>query len=288
MGPVTARRAGLAALVVLCLILAAVRAGPVAAPAERAAREAAASALGVYVALRSINAVLSFAQEIEVGGSFGVSANTQPLKFLEPVDDTVERVAGAVFWVSLLAGVLSLGVAPVASLGFLLLAAGLGLASIRRQAGHDGPLRRAEAACGGLGLFLALLLPLSLVLGNGLGTALTRSDWNAAQAELDAISARADALLGATEAEAPRAPEATGRGLLDRLGDAVSSVGSSVGDVVGGTEAYLAAASYFLGEADTLFVASMKILSIFLLRTLVLPVVLIGVGLALARRLIGD
>ena len=172
-----------------CLVLALEQAEPVSGPARDTARDAAVASLGVYVALRSVNAALSFAQEIEVGGSVGLSANAQPLKFLEPIDDTVERVAGAIFSVALLAGVLAIGIGPVSSLGFLLLAIGLAIQAIRgplrRRAGALAePVCRAGDASNLTGVLLAVLLPLSLALGGLLGEELTRDRRDAAMAQI--------------------------------------------------------------------------------------------------------
>src|SRR6056297_3231704 len=73
---------------------------PMVSLAAENAEEIAASSAGVYISLRAINAVLSTAQEIEVGASVGGQASFQPLKALEPIDDTVERVADVVFFIA--------------------------------------------------------------------------------------------------------------------------------------------------------------------------------------------
>ncbi len=279
----------LAGLAALCLLLATLQAGPLTSPAVRSARDAAVASLGVYVALRSINAALSFAQEIEVGGSFGLSANAQPLKFLEPIDDTVERVAGAIFAISLLAGVLTVSIAPVSGLGFLLLAAGLMIGALRgllvaRAGAVAEPVCRAGNACNVTGVFLALVLPVSLSLGSVLGGHLTANQWTEAQSNLTQISDHARDLLGATEAA----------GLADTGGTALPSdaspgvLGRVWGEVSGAaaqTDAYIDAAGYFVVHADELLESSLIIVAIFLLRTLVLPVTFMLVMLVLTRRL---
>ncbi|MDV7145191.1 hypothetical protein R3X27_21115 [Tropicimonas sp. TH_r6] len=258
-----------------CLVLALVQAEPVSGPAERTAERAAAAGLGVYVALRSVNAALSVAQEVELGGSFGFSANAQPLKVLEPIDDTVERVAGAVFSVALLAGVLAIGVGPVSSLGFLLLAAGLAIQAMRgpleRGAGAVArPLCRAGSLSNMTGLLLAVLLPLSLALGGTLGTVVTQQKWDSAMAQVSAVEAQSKQLLGVQEETG--GSEATGvlgqvRGAIEQAGD--------YGEAVG----------YYLAEADDLLKASLTLVAIFLLRTLILPLTLVAVMVALLRQM---
>jgi hypothetical protein len=50
---------------------------------------------------------------------------------------------------------------------------------------------------------LALAMPLSLALGNFLGSAVTDAKWQAAEAELSEISGFAQSLVGADEVAAP-------------------------------------------------------------------------------------
>lgn len=276
----------------LSFLLALNPAGPVNAPAERAARDAAVASIGVYVALRSINAALSFAQEIEVGGSIGISANAQPLKFLEPIDDTVERVAAVVFSVSLFAATLSIGIGPVASLGFLVLSFGLAIEVLReplqrRAGGVAGPVCRAGSACVFTGAMLALAMPLSLALGNYLGEVVTDAKWQVAEAELREISGFAQSLVGASEAEAAggtQGERAEDAGWLDWLQGKLGAASEGLSGAVTRSDNYLEAAGYFVAHADELLGASLTLVSIFLLRTLVLPLAFLAVAVALLRQ----
>ena len=286
------RKLVLPILAVVCVILALNPAGPFNTPAERAARDAATASLGVYVALRSINAALSFAQEIEVGGSVGLSANAQPLKFLEPIDDTVERVAALVFGVTLFAATMSIGIAPVASIGFLVLAVGLCVQWLRdpleRHAGRAaGPVCRAGSACTFTGVMLAVALPLSLALGNLLGEVVTDASWQEANAELQQISSFAQSLIGAEEVVlAPDVAETDtpAGGWLGWLQESFSAAGEGLSGAVTQTDAYLEAAGYFISSAYELLGASLTLVSIFLLRTLVLPLAFLAVAVALLRQ----
>lgn len=279
-------------LAALCLVLAIAPAAPVSSPAREAARDVATASLGVYVALRSINAALSFAQEIEVGGSIGVSANAQPLKFLEPVDDTVERVSSVVFWVSLVAGAVVIGVEPVSRIGFLLLAAGLAIRWLRgpligRMGPAARPVCRAGEALDATGLVLALLLPLSLALGSGLGSRLTADEWDTARADLGEITSYASSLLGETgDVARDDVAESEESGVMGWLRELLETTGDGFGGAAERTGKYLDAAGYFIDEADRLFGASMTILAIFLLRTLILPLALMLTMVVLARRLL--
>ncbi|NDR59338.1 hypothetical protein [Aliiruegeria sabulilitoris] len=286
------RKLILPVLAVLCVVLALNPAGPVNGPAERAARDAATASLGVYVALRSINAALSFAQEIEVGGSVGLSANAQPLKFLEPIDDTVERVAALVFGVTLFAGTLSIGIGPVASIGFLVLAVGLGVQWLRgpleRRAGSmAAPVCRAGSACSFTGVMLALALPLSLALGNLLGEVVTDAKWQEANAELEQVASFAQSLLGAHDVVAASEEAAGGNaagGWIGWLQDSLGAAGAGLSGAVAQTDGYLEAAGYFMSNADTLLESSLTLVAIFLLRTLILPLAFLAVAVALLRQ----
>lgn len=237
---------------------------PVVGAAERFNAEVAVAAGATYVSLRAVNAALSVAQEVEVGGSLGVSASAQPLKWLEPVDDTVERVSSLVFAMALIAGVLSLALAPVAAIGLALLAGALLGVAVCACTG-PGPrlLQGGLRGAAGLGLVLALVLPAVFALGAWAGEALTRPAWAEAEATLSAIAGEARALL---EADASGPQE---RGWLGRQTDLAGR--------------YFGAAGTFWNEADALLAASLTLVGVFLLRMVVLPLVLLLAALALLR-----
>ena len=268
------RRSALSAVAgALCLILAVVSAwdwveNPVVAAAERVNGQLAVAAGASYVSLRVINAALSVVQEVEVGGSLGVTANAQPLKWLEPVDDTVERVSALIFAVAVLAGVLSLSLGPVATVGLLVLGIGLlghcGCDAVWRGRRPPRALRRGIDGTVRLGLVLALLLPGAFALGASAGEVLTRADWAAANGRIEQVAEEARALIE------PSAAEQDGRGWLSRQRELV--------------EGYAGAAGTFWARADELLNASLTITGIFLLRMIVLPAVLLLGVLAILRR----
>jgi hypothetical protein len=258
-----AGRSGLAlALAALCLWLALLPAqSPLVAASERFNRDVAVASAATYVSLRAINAALSAVQEVEVGGSFGVSGNFQPLKWLEPVDDTVEQVSRLIFLVALLNGVLSLSVGPVSAIGFALLAAAL-LARCGCEASGRAPplLRRGMAGCGGLGLALAVGLPLAVALGSWAGDWLTAARWAEANAALEQIAAEARALIGEAGSEE--------RGWRETIG------------------AYLGAGGLFWDRSDELLRASLTLSGVYFLRMVVLPAVIFLACLRLMRALL--
>lgn len=79
-----------------------------------------------YLSLRVINAALSFAEEVEVGGSVvAVSGSAHPFKVLEPLDDAVERLSAAVFLVGAISGVLSVVLPVMGGIALILIGASL-------------------------------------------------------------------------------------------------------------------------------------------------------------------
>ncbi len=87
--------------------------GPFISGARDYAQKIAISSATTYMSLRLINAAISFAEEVEVGGSVvAVSGSAHPFKVLEPIDDAVERLSSAIFAVGVVTGVLTV-VLPV-------------------------------------------------------------------------------------------------------------------------------------------------------------------------------
>jgi len=138
--------------------------------AQSYAADIATKAAATYVTLRALNAVLSTAQEFEVGVTIIASGTAQPLKILEPVDDTIERIAGLVFGIMVATGVLAVALGPVSAVGLTLLGLGLVIAafSARRV------MSRRLAWYGG---FLGLALPLGLTLAAPLAGFLTETTY---------------------------------------------------------------------------------------------------------------
>ena len=259
---------------------------PLATVSERTAENIAASAVTVYVSLRAINAALSTAQEIEVGASVVGQASLQPLKVLEPVDDTVERVADAVFLVAAGAALAAVGLAPVVSVGLVVLGAALlGRLSFGRS---PALARTVKPLCNKaitLGIAVGFAIPAVFVLAVWVGEQATAAQMSAAMAELDAVAQEANFLIGAeaAEAEAVSPSEEGDAGVLGWLSSRISEAGDSVSGVFEQSGRYLDAAQVFVEEADTILRSSLTIIGIFTLRMLVLPVFLLWGALSLVR-----
>ncbi|NIZ08186.1 hypothetical protein [Pseudooceanicola sp. HF7] len=254
-------------LALLCGFLALTpRANPLVTTAEKYQQEIAVASGATYISLRAINAALSFAQDVEVGGSMGLSANVQPFKWLEPIDDTVERISAAIFAVAVLTGVLSMSLAPVASVGFVLLAVALLTRcgcdmAVGWQRTAPG-LRRFGGSCGMLGFAFAIGLPFAYALGVWGGDILTASAAAEANAVLDHIADNARLLIGLDD------------GGLDERGWRES------------IEAYRNAAGDLWEQADEMLSASLTLVGIFVLRMVVLPMVLLLALVSITRRIL--
>jgi len=261
------------------------RVNPLVAPAEAASEDIAESTAAVYISLRIINSALSVAQEIELGASVGAQIGVQPLKVLEPVDDTVERVASVVFAIAAGAAIAWVGLGPVAGIGLVILGAGLlgrcGCESLPRAAPFAPASRRAVA----LGAALGLVLPLVFAFGVAMGQWLTQPRWDDAMATLDAVTAEAATLIGVGDVEEiVNDPGEDGGGFLGALGQRLSLAGSAVGDAADAVERYTEAMGVFLARADDLFAASLTLIAIFALRILVLPALLLWGAMTILRQ----
>lgn len=253
--------------------------------AETSVEEVAVTTGGVYVSLRVINAALSAAQEIEIGASVGAQASAQPLKVLEPVDDTVERVADVVFVVAAGASVAAVGLAPVAALGAMVLAAGLaGLALSLAVPGWPAALHRMAERAARLGAAVAVVLPLVISLGLDLGARMTAPVAAEAEAVLAEITLEAELLIGGGVAPGETEDVPSDAGLFSGLADRLSAAGDALDGAVAAVRDYRDAAAVFLSEADALFSSTMTLIGVFVLQTLVLPALLFWGVLSILRR----
>lgn len=247
--------AGLALLAILAAL--SHERNPLTRAAQGHAETVAAVSAATYVSLRALNAFLSTAQEIELGGSLVVSGSAQPLKALEPIDDTIERIAGLIFALMAVAGVLAVAMGPVGGIGWAMaaLAALLWLVPPARLSGSRALARRMAS----YGLFLGLALPLAFVL---------------AAVFADAMTERTYARHSETIAEltAEIAPQD------------VTAEDSVWRDI----DRYRTMAGTIYQRADTLIASYLALLAVFVFRIFVFPLVLLGLLLMIARHFARD
>ena len=246
------RRVILAVLCVVALAAALMRDNPVVAAAQQNAQAVATAAAATYVTLRTLNAFLSTAQEVEVGLSFIASGSAQPLKVLEPIDDTVERIAALVFGVMVATGILAVALGPVSTIGLAFMAAALAIWALSGR-GHTG-LPRRLAWYGG---FLGLALPLALIGSGPLAVELTEASYARNMAVIEEITAR----VGASDALREDEP---------------------------GLAEYRQLADNLWRRADELIGALLAVLGVQVFRIFILPLMLIGALFVVARHYARD
>ncbi len=257
-----------AVLIVVAILAAGValfaRDNPLVTRAQGYAETVATNAAATYVTLRTLNAFLSTAQEVEVGGSLFVSGNVQPLKVLEPIDDTVERVAGAIFVVMAATGLLAVALGPVGVGGWVLVALACAIALIERGVGRSPGVSRPLLIYGG---FLALALPLAFVLAATVADAMTDAVWLRHQAIIAEIT------RGIAEVAETGTGEEEG-GWIVTLIEPLGSIGE-----------YRDFATGVYGRADELVASFVMILAVFLFKIFVLPLLVLGGFFVAARHL---
>ncbi len=245
-----------------CLALAAAAfypANPVTRSAQTYAGTVAAASGGVYLTLRSLNAILSTAQEVEVGGAFVVQGSAQPFKVLEPVDDTVERVAQLVFYVMVVTGVLAVAMGPVTGIGFAMAALALTAGAFAR-AGSSGALGTLARRLGLYGAFLGLALPLSFLLSSLVADRMTQAIWDKHSTVVAEITANvAPDIAPGIAAEEPSS------GVLSVLQGARDNL-----------DRYSDLAANIYARADELATSLVALLSVFLFKVLILPGLILG------------
>ncbi|MDT8439339.1 MAG: hypothetical protein RQ729_10060 [Wenzhouxiangellaceae bacterium] len=238
-------------------------ASPVNRAAQDYARGVAAASAGLYVALRTLNAVLSTAQEVEVGGSFLMEASAQPFKVLEPIDDTIERIASVVFFVMVATGVIALAIGPVSAVGFGLIGLAALLGLLARSSGRPGA--SLVRPLGLHGVMLAVALPLSFLIASLLADWMTASAWEEHNAILAEISAEVEVGDVAPDDETA---------ILGRWQDLLKKV-----------ESYATLTATFYDHADDLIASFIAILAVVLIKILVLPLIILGAFVVLGRSL---
>ncbi|WP_243611243.1 hypothetical protein [Shimia aestuarii] len=231
---------------------------PLVRQAETYAEDIATSSAVLYVSLRGVNAFLSAAQEIEVGGSLVVQGTAQPFKVLEPIDDTVERISDIVFYVMVVTGILSVALGPASAVGAALVGVALIVWLLEKRMGAGRRVTEITRSLGWYGAILGVAVPLAFVLASLFADAMTRDVWAENEALLEEI----------TGSIAPVVVEEDARGW----------------SVWEDAKEYSRLASALVDRADALIASYVTILSVFVFRILILPMMLLG-GFVLVVRM---
>lgn len=228
------------------------------------AQNVATSAAATYVTLRTLNAVLSTVQEASFTGSVVVAeATVQPLKSLEPIDDTIERIADVVFALMLASGVLSVAMGPVSAIGAGMMSLACLIWLIDLVIGRRNPLSGAARRLVWYGAFLGLGLPLAFLLSDPIAVHLTNGVAESHQAIIATIMA---------DVETTVTPLSDTQGWLAWLRELSNDV-----------DRYYALAESTLRHADDLIASFISLVSVYLFRLLFLPAILAGAALVVFR-----
>lgn len=258
--------------------------------ADRAGRineQTALRSASVYASLRVVSAALSTAQEAEVQVGFVVaSGGVKPLKVLEPIDDTINRVATVVFWVAVVSGVLAIGLWPLMCVGMALLVLGLtSFALFPSMASRSALISQAVS----LGLLLAVVVPFAFVVAPWAAEVATKTKWSEAMAVLESASQRAGDFVGSQTGELESGlAEDSARGFFSGVKDGSTWVRDSVVGSVSATKHFADTAWFYMQKADELAAALVAIVAIFLLKTIAMPALALAVCFGLLRRGLDD
>ncbi|MDJ0823641.1 MAG: hypothetical protein QNJ09_17760 [Paracoccaceae bacterium] len=255
------RRSLLIVAVIIGLLGAATyTANPLVAVAQAHAQRVAVISGGVYVTLRTLNAFLSTAQEVQVEGSvIFVGGSAQPLKVLEPIDDTVERVAGLVFALMVATGILSVAMGPTAAVGFALIALSATAMLAGQLSRRVSSYLPAARTIGWYGAFLGLALPGAFVFASILAGWMTQDVWDQHTAIVEDITAQVAPAMDGTEA---------------------AGGATTVWDDI---DSYREMAANVVSRADDLVASLIAVVAVPVFHILILPALLI-VGLFLVAR----
>ena len=117
------------------------------------------------------------------------------MKFLEPVDDTVERIADVVFAIMLTAGTLSVAMGPVSALGAGMIALASALWLADRAVGARDPAVGLARRLLAYGAFLGVGLPLAVLISATMADHLTAATWAEHQTIIEEIMAEDDVMV---------------------------------------------------------------------------------------------
>nr|CAD6601855.1 hypothetical protein RKHAN_00979 [Rhizobium sp. Khangiran2] len=282
---------------------------PLAETAAGFSREVTLGSGALYGTLRVANSLMSVAKDADVTGGVGVASVTaSPGQLLQPVTNTIDRMADLLFYLAIASGILSLVLAPVAKVASAVLALGAGAIAILLFKARSVPpaLDRFSRSAAAIGLLGAVLLPASYSLAFHAGNAITEEAWSEASAifqrmdaqyEATAVESQVEALREGLPADGTAPPPVEDEGLLGRLGSAVDASRSALSgtldaasglaqSVTGGVTANARIITEGLALSADLFTASIGIAVAYLVKLLVLPMLILGALIYLMRALV--
>ncbi|UIJ73933.1 hypothetical protein [Aurantimonas sp. HBX-1] len=283
---------------------------PFAENASRYNTQVTASAITLYATLRVANSVMSIAKDVDVQASSVVASVTaSPGRALEPVTDTIERLADLLFVIVLVSGVLSVIIMPAATVGagLLVVLAGSLLMLRMLPQRYRAPVLMGFLSRGiAVAMIAALIVPAAFSVAFLAGDQLTAQAWNQASV----VFGKLDDAFGsdlpldlplvpepgaAIETDQARSlPDEDAPGIFSRalsgIGDAyeesteaIGNAASAVGGLAQAIPERIKGNARMVTEglqlATQLFEASVAIAVAYLIKLIVLPVLIVGATL---------
>jgi hypothetical protein len=288
----------------LMLVLGLVNSVPLAKTAETYATEIASDSVKTYITLRALNAVLSFAQEVEVSGGVVMASGTiQPFKVLEPVDDAVERLSTAIFLTGSIASLVTVLLPILGHSSFILLGLAIFVLSGIRfmdASRHLHPV--IVQSLGGFARvgFLIYAAILAFAFASWIGDRVSESSWKEYSNVLEEVTSQmqvpnpeeenqqSDLNFNDTEKPETESEDVEGS-ITNSLSETWSSVSSSIsnagetlnsgvdavkgasGRVMSAANTAQKSARVILSRSDELVFAMISVLAAFLFKLVVLP-----------------
>lgn len=280
---------------------------PLAETASRFSREVTIGSGALYGTLRVANSLMSVAKDADVTGGVGVASVTaSPGQLLQPVTNTIDRMADLLFYLAIASGVLSLVLVPVAKAASAALALGAAAIAILLLTTRAVPpaLDRVCRSVAVIGILGAVLLPTSYSLAFYAGNAITEDAWASATQVFHRMDTQYDPAAVEQQVEAlkendpainpPPADAAGGPGIFDRLGSAVDASRSALTGTLGAASSLAQSVTSGVTEnariitdgvaiSADLFSASIGIAVAYLVKLLVLPLLILAALVYLLR-----
>jgi hypothetical protein len=245
-------------------------------------------AAAAFAVSKSINAALSFVQEVTISGSIIVGGSLRPASFLDPINNLIDQFALAMLVAAAAALLIQVMLAIGAAWGFSIVLGGALLLFALRSAGakRNWPWMRRVGQLAPATLTVALVmrlaLPLAILLTGVVSDRFLVERYGAATAGLQQIQAEANEATSGAKAtkEATSEAEATD---LDAAEDS-GWLPDSVARVTGPVKSAVVMVGISFGD---LFQNVVTVIAVFVLETMLLPLTLVWLlyrgGLMLAR-----
>jgi hypothetical protein len=247
-------------------------------PAQDVIHDVAVRAAAAFAVSKTINAALSFVEEITVSGSFFVGASFNPASFLEPVNNLVDQFALVMLMVAASAALIGLLLTVGKAVGLsVVVPVALLLFALQRAGDAYGwkwmpKLHRLAMAAIVLAFVVRIALPLAVVLTGQISDRYFAEPFAEANSGLKLVEERAQEVASAVVVEG-----GSEEGFIGRISDGAADAGNAVKNAM----------SMVRESFDGLFSNVVTMITIFVLETVLLPLALVWLLYRIFRVLTG-